>query len=506
MDITFNCPKCQQHLVVDESGAGMTVPCPTCGADISIPPKTVTPAPINEEAQELPTPAAPESAPNQKRQTSPVRKKRKPVLPVRSQSGGTSSEELYQKCKDLAYELRVEDAIRARRDADLARAREKGYKFSESFAIQATVQTVVEPAKWAIEKTLQNLTPKEKREIFGALICCLLGVGGHDEVLVVTLGSDLRWPALETWFWKFKKMKYWSPSWELYPADAGIDLEPSERKNLAAEFYRKNLRQPTDGILTRVHKLMMPARRLLLDNRMLSNHVVWLRPQFSYRYGDYDKPLSELESAGFAKRAVDLPVTKYLDVLTIDEVREVQKRYGVKGARSKASIVANILRSAPNETLARDFRGCHFIEITWDCKSNDRYWFEYARAKLLTQTLVDMVNGFNRLKEFQRRPSDDILPYKRRTFRVSRESDCPFCESAAAQLDKMEVVTPDAIPPFHPGCTCSLNEKPLESSDVAAIPPTAFIPGSDWSLETLKRELKGVAIWDEKEGKFKLSP
>jgi len=41
MDITFNCNKCGQHLVVDEAGAGLSVPCPACGKEITVPAKPV---------------------------------------------------------------------------------------------------------------------------------------------------------------------------------------------------------------------------------------------------------------------------------------------------------------------------------------------------------------------------------------------------------------------------------------------------------------------------------
>ena len=37
MDIVFSCPKCRQNLTVDEAGAGMSIPCPACGKEITIP-------------------------------------------------------------------------------------------------------------------------------------------------------------------------------------------------------------------------------------------------------------------------------------------------------------------------------------------------------------------------------------------------------------------------------------------------------------------------------------
>jgi len=53
MDITFNCTKCGQHLVVDEAGAGLSVPCPKCGNELTIPTKPLWLPVINEKLQEI---------------------------------------------------------------------------------------------------------------------------------------------------------------------------------------------------------------------------------------------------------------------------------------------------------------------------------------------------------------------------------------------------------------------------------------------------------------------
>ena len=37
MDVIFNCPKCDQELAVDASGAGSEIECPSCGESIIIP-------------------------------------------------------------------------------------------------------------------------------------------------------------------------------------------------------------------------------------------------------------------------------------------------------------------------------------------------------------------------------------------------------------------------------------------------------------------------------------
>lgn len=44
MDVIFNCPKCEQELAVDSSGAGSEIECPSCGETIVIPePQSVVP-------------------------------------------------------------------------------------------------------------------------------------------------------------------------------------------------------------------------------------------------------------------------------------------------------------------------------------------------------------------------------------------------------------------------------------------------------------------------------
>jgi DNA-directed RNA polymerase subunit RPC12/RpoP len=37
MDVVFNCPKCEQELAVDSTGAGTEINCPSCGESIVIP-------------------------------------------------------------------------------------------------------------------------------------------------------------------------------------------------------------------------------------------------------------------------------------------------------------------------------------------------------------------------------------------------------------------------------------------------------------------------------------
>lgn len=44
MDIIFNCPKCEQELAVDKSGAGSEINCPSCSEKIVIPHTVASPS------------------------------------------------------------------------------------------------------------------------------------------------------------------------------------------------------------------------------------------------------------------------------------------------------------------------------------------------------------------------------------------------------------------------------------------------------------------------------
>jgi predicted RNA-binding Zn-ribbon protein involved in translation (DUF1610 family) len=59
MDVIFNCPKCDQELAVDSSGAGSEIPCPSCGETIVIPdprapaPRSMSPPAVSAEGHPI---------------------------------------------------------------------------------------------------------------------------------------------------------------------------------------------------------------------------------------------------------------------------------------------------------------------------------------------------------------------------------------------------------------------------------------------------------------------
>ena len=55
MDVIFNCPKCEQELAVDSTGAGTEINCPSCNETIVIPaPELVANRPVADHAAGAP--------------------------------------------------------------------------------------------------------------------------------------------------------------------------------------------------------------------------------------------------------------------------------------------------------------------------------------------------------------------------------------------------------------------------------------------------------------------
>lgn len=418
MDIEFACDKCGQHLVIDEAGASCTVQCPRCNASLTVP----SPLP--------PLPSKPVTA--------------RRVRTTSSELESLTSQELWHISRDLVYDLRIEEAMRVSGMAGRARVKEKGYEPSSLFDNHDSARKLLEVAKWVVNRSLQTMTPEEEREITSAAICLDAGLaGGPDELLVVTLGTNIRWPSLEEWFHRFDKAKFWPRCWETYPVGSGTP---------ATEFFERSLTQPTDRHLARMHDLSLAARRVLLDG-----WLGWGRPPTDKVSREaFDIAAEELISEGFAVRAKDLPPDEWLKALPISRVREIQRKHGVKGARSKEDIAKNLIAAVSIETLRDEATFDNTLKLNVDYRQIDRFWFEYSRAKLLEKTFFNMRVAYREYEQYQESKLDDIMPTKLRieSGPECSDEDCPFCSEACKRFAKLKTPRLEDVPPFHPGCTC----------------------------------------------------
>ena len=62
MDVIFTCPKCDQELAVDSSGAGSEIDCPSCGESIVIPSPDSASRPLMRAVPEAPPSGGPINA------------------------------------------------------------------------------------------------------------------------------------------------------------------------------------------------------------------------------------------------------------------------------------------------------------------------------------------------------------------------------------------------------------------------------------------------------------
>ena len=106
MDITFNCPKCDQELVVDDSYVGEQIECPECSSQIIVPAESNVSADeaapeTTENASPAEAPAAPAAAPaaggviNAMASSAAAREKKTFTVPVHD--GPVKQEKLIQK-------------------------------------------------------------------------------------------------------------------------------------------------------------------------------------------------------------------------------------------------------------------------------------------------------------------------------------------------------------------------------------------------------------------------
>ena len=407
MDIKFNCANCGQHVAIDEAGAGLSIECPTCRAGLTVPPTAVLSSPG---------------------------------------IGPLSSEQLMSRCRDLVYELRVEEAICALKEADKARAREKGYELNEAFCFRGTGQDVLETGKCAIAEALRNLTPKEEREVLGALVWLELSGPslwkGRNELSPVVVGSNLRFPYFEAWLGRYKA----SLERPEIPAIQEGEYEESELQRL--EYYESELTKPTEPELARMHELSLPARRLLFGRR------IDITPDVLRDGGvQLEAGISELAAAGLARRCAPASPEEELERLSLNWLQSIQKKHGVKIPRAKKG-------AAPTNYQGRRERIIHHLIATigtdkivaelppppvFEVKQPEsaRYAFEEYRAAYLTRFLL-----FHGMRNQQRH-----LSYMAEIgiTKVWVDSDgCAACHKG----DGVEFPIAEAPKLPHPDCFC----------------------------------------------------
>jgi len=419
MDIRFTCDKCGQRLMIDEPAAGLTIPCPACGASLTVP----------NVLSESPAPVV-----------------------------ALNYQELYSQSRNLAYELRVDEAISVWKQAEETRARERGYQLSEAFRFNDSAQNVLEQARWTVKQSLRQMTEKEETEIIGALVWQALSGSSYSasskEVYALVIGSNLNWPAFEEWFRRFKELHTWPSMWEI---DGNGETSTSQAEMV--DFFENELAKPTDPDLARAHALSLSSRRLLFGR------LARLTPDTLREGGmQLETTISELLLAGFARRRDPASTEKRLESLSLKWLQDLQKKCGLVVPRAKKGeapkdyaekrqrIVQLLVSAISVEKLVGELPPEEVFELT--TPDVPRAGFEEFRADILTSTLSGMMTSYRWFSQIADVMRNDDGYSKRVKVKAILTDDCPFCIEASKRLENATSVTLEMLPPFHPGCHC----------------------------------------------------
>jgi hypothetical protein len=320
-------------------------------------------------------------------------------------------------------------------------AKEKGYNYDARPFTGDTPEEMLETANYALQ-ILRNFTKVEEQELLAAIILGWYFHASQDELLLVTVGSNIDWPDLHKWLFTFREQKFWPRSWEFFPLDG---------KDCAHEFYSRNLETPTEPLLSRIHQQPNIARRVLIEG-----WLGWATPRrVSLDEARFDQAVNSLVDGNFGIRGRDLPISARLGNMSIERLRQIQKAHRVKGARSKAQIAENLISAIPSEVLVSELDQDRFVRLDVSYRQLERYWFEYARAKLLHQTIRSLLCSYrDHLSDEDFRRTG--LPMGK--FRVEVMEDCLCCIEIAKKIGTKNHLDLQERPPFHPGCSCMVME------------------------------------------------
>ena len=101
------------------------------------------------------------------------------------------------------------------------------------------------------------------------------------------------------------------------------------------------------------------------------------------------------------------------------------------------------------------------MKLNVEYRQVDRYWFEYARAKLLAKTFDGLMNRYRICRAFYEKQQDKFVRTKLKINSGGNcmDDDCPFCREAVRGLIKHPHIKLDELPPFHPGCGCWVSDE-----------------------------------------------
>jgi hypothetical protein len=175
--------------------------------------------------------------------------------------------------------------------------------------------------------------------------------------------------------------------------------------------------------------------------------------------GELELALSELESAGFARRLAPASLEKRLESLSLKWLQTLQKKYGVPGPRKKGESgkdyferIVQPLIEAGAESLVEELPPEEVFELI--APDVPRINFEQFRTEILAHTLSGMMESHRWFDDTAHLMEANGSFLERVKVKAILTDDCPHCLEASKRLENASEITLDMLPPFHPGCGC----------------------------------------------------
>ncbi len=254
---------------------------------------------------------------------------------------------------------------------------------------------------------------------------------GYYELADLLFAVPFCWPSFDLWERKFSEAGYKPMLWP-DPQGAGVEARHQ-------------------AVLSILQGISVAARKAALDGP-----YAYAMPAstFSSRYGA--QALYELEVAGHISRM--RTAAEKLECISLQNLRVIQKQVSARGAKSRAELAKRINAVASEDALQallpEDAKE-DYIRIVDLLALLDHDWVASRKqiVGLYLQTMTSFIVTL-RWAGYATQLQDD------RVIVIQMPTDCGFCSPLH---NRILSVGRDDLPPYHPGCRCSISPVSLEA-------------------------------------------
>lgn len=250
-----------------------------------------------------------------------------------------------------------------------------------------------------------------------------IGLTDAGRLLAITLNDDLSWPLFDEW-------RTWFGARDQYPASwPGELVDPEPMATTEDQAFRSLC-----AGLPEEHVVALTLDRSLVEVDLLCERLV-------VTYEDGLRVIEDLVRAGLATHPGPMRARLHAS-LTVADLRRLAARYGIKATGTKDRVLDALLAGVPEGAL-ESVSTPDYVELRGAPASA---WMAYRIA---------FVNLW-RMTVWQ-------IAYREREFRQLRDAgagltyttgECGICSPLRERRVAPSDLTIEAMPPFHPGCTC----------------------------------------------------